>query len=85
MGLKIEVVNEGTVRIDCSDAAKSYNQTEIHMKAEIYLAQKEAAEKVRQVFIGASQSEQTTEPPATDLEGGMKLTTASPLASPQSA
>ena len=62
-GLKIEIVNEGTVRIDCSDVAKNYNSTEIQMKAAIYMAQKAAAEKVRQTFIRPSQSDQTTVPP----------------------
>jgi hypothetical protein len=48
VGLKIEVPNEGTVCIDCSEVANNYNPTVIRMKGQIYMAEKAAAEKVRQ-------------------------------------
>jgi hypothetical protein len=69
VGLKIEIPNEGTIRIDCSEVAKNYNPTVIRMKGQIYTAEKAAAEKARQEFIiSPSQSDQTTVPPDPDPE-----------------
>jgi hypothetical protein len=34
IGLKIEVVNEGTVRIDCSNVSENYNPTVVSIRRE---------------------------------------------------
>jgi hypothetical protein len=59
VGLKIEVVNEGTIRIDCSEIERNYNPTLRKFENQLRALENEAATKARKEFMeGLNQANQ---------------------------